>query len=83
VGGLLIVLSYLLKFSHDSQILNSTMTLDVLSFIESKGGNPNEIRDSQRKRGESQEIVDEIIQMYSDWVKSTFYATILMAIVMS
>jgi seryl-tRNA synthetase len=54
------------------------MTLDVLSFIESKGGNPNEIRDSQRKRGESQEIVDEIIQMYSDWVKSKFYATVFM-----
>jgi seryl-tRNA synthetase len=37
------------------------MTLDVLHFIESKGGNPNEIRESQRKRGLSVELVDEVI----------------------
>ena len=46
------------------------MTLDVLHFIEGKGGNPEEIRESQRKRGESVELVDEIIQMYAEWVKS-------------
>jgi seryl-tRNA synthetase len=48
------------------------MTLDIISFIDSKGGNAEEIRESQRKRGHSVELVDEIIQMYSDWVKSTF-----------
>lgn len=48
------------------------MTLDVLHFIDNKGGNAEEIRESQRKRGHSVEIVDEIIQMYNDWVKSTF-----------
>ena len=47
------------------------MTLDILSFIDNKGGNAEEIRESQRKRGHSVEIVDEIIQMYTDWVKST------------
>lgn len=47
------------------------MTLDILSFIDNKGGNAEEIRDSQRKRGHSVELVDEIIQMYADWVKST------------
>ncbi len=46
------------------------MTLDILSFIDNKGGNAEEIRESQRKRGHSVEIVDEIIQMYTDWVKS-------------
>ena len=46
------------------------MTLDVLDFIESKGGNAEAIRESQRKRGLSVEIVDEVIQMYTDWVKS-------------
>jgi len=46
------------------------MTLDVLSFIDNKGGNAEEIRESQRKRGHSVELVDEIIQMYADWVKS-------------
>ena len=46
------------------------MTLDVLHFIDAKGGNAEEIRESQRKRGHSVEIVDEIIQMYADWVRS-------------
>lgn len=48
------------------------MTLDVLQFIDSKGGNAEEIRESQRKRGLSTEIVDEVIKMYGDWVTSTF-----------
>jgi seryl-tRNA synthetase len=46
------------------------MTLDVTSFIDSKGGNAEEIRESQRKRGESVELVDQIIAMYAEWVKS-------------
>lgn len=47
------------------------MTLDVISFIDGKGGNSEVIRESQRKRGHSVEVVDEVIQMYQDWVKST------------
>ena len=46
------------------------MTLDVLHFIDNKGGNAEEIRESQKKRGLSVELVDEVIQMYADWVKS-------------
>jgi seryl-tRNA synthetase len=46
------------------------MTLDILHFIDNKGGNAEEIRESQRRRGDSVELVDEIIQMYADWVKS-------------
>lgn len=49
------------------------MTLDVLHFIDSKGGNAEEIRESQRKRGNSVEVVDEVIKMYADWVKSTSF----------
>ena len=49
-----------------------TMTLDILSFIDTKGGNSAEIKESQKKRGLSVELVDEIIQMYADWVKSKF-----------
>ena len=49
------------------------MTLDVLHFIDNKGGNAEEIRESQRKRGLSVELVDEVIQMYTDWVKSMRY----------
>ena len=47
------------------------MTLDILHFIDNKGGNAEEIRESQRKRGHPVEIVDEVIQMYADWVKSS------------
>ncbi|KAI1787265.1 serine-tRNA ligase [Ganoderma leucocontextum] len=50
------------------------MTLDVLHFIDNKGGNAEEIRESQRKRGLSVEVVDEVIQMYADWVKLDFEA---------
>ncbi|KAG6380147.1 serine-tRNA ligase [Boletus reticuloceps] len=45
------------------------MTLDVLSFIDGKGGNAEEIRESQRKRGEPVELVDQVIEMYAEWVK--------------
>ena len=45
------------------------MTLDVLTFLSDKGGDPEAIRESQRKRGHSVEVVDEVISMYSDWVK--------------
>jgi len=48
------------------------MTLDVTSFIDSKGGNAEEIRESQRKRGEPVELVDQVIEMYAEWVKSTY-----------
>ncbi|CAL1709891.1 unnamed protein product [Somion occarium] len=53
------------------------MTLDVLQFIDNKGGNAEEIRESQRKRGLSVELVDEVIQMYTDWVKMDFEASTL------
>lgn len=51
------------------------MTLDILQFIDGKGGNAQEIRDSQKKRGLSVELVDEVIQMYTDWVKLDFEAS--------
>ncbi|TFY74362.1 hypothetical protein EWM64_g9650, partial [Hericium alpestre] len=50
------------------------MTLDVLSFIDAKGGNAEEIRESQRRRGHSVELVDEVIRMYGEWVKMDFEA---------
>ena len=45
------------------------MTLDVLLFIDKKGGNAESIRESQRKRGLSTEIVDEVVAVYDEWVK--------------
>ncbi|KAI9513447.1 serine-tRNA ligase [Russula earlei] len=50
------------------------MTLDITSFIDNKGGNSEEIRESQRKRGHSVEVIDEVIRMYQDWVKIDFEA---------
>lgn len=46
--------------------------LDIYEFIEEKGGNPERIRESQRARGASVELVDEIIEEYKFWVKVKF-----------
>lgn len=46
--------------------------LDINFFIEEKGGNPNLIKESQKARGASVELVDEIIADYKDWVKTRF-----------
>jgi len=48
------------------------MTLDVLSFIPEKDGIPDAIRESQRKRGEPVETVDEVIALYRAWVRNDF-----------
>ena len=50
--------------------------LDIKDFIAERGGNPERIRESQRKRFEPVEIVDEIIKQYQDhrrgmWLSST------------
>lgn len=44
--------------------------LDINLFIEDRGGNPEIVRESQRRRGASVEIVDEVIALYKEWVKS-------------
>ncbi|QLQ80409.1 hypothetical protein HG537_0D04100 [Torulaspora globosa] len=46
--------------------------LDINQFIEEKGGNPELIKKSQRARGASVELVDEIISDYKEWVKTRF-----------
>lgn len=43
--------------------------LDVLTFIKEKGGDPEVIRESQRRRGHRVEAVDEIIDLYTSWTK--------------
>jgi seryl-tRNA synthetase len=45
--------------------------LDVLDFIVDKGGNPEKIRESQRRRSAPVEVVDEVIALYEDHRKST------------
>jgi seryl-tRNA synthetase len=46
--------------------------LDINLFRVEKGGNPDLIKASQRKRGASCELVDEIIQLDKEWVKIRF-----------
>ena len=46
--------------------------LDIIQFIEEKGGNPEQIRKSQAARGDSVELVDEIINGYKEWTKIRF-----------
>lgn len=46
--------------------------LDINQFIEEKGGNPELIRQSQKARYASVELVDDIIADYKDWVKTRF-----------
>ncbi|KAI9471629.1 Cytosolic seryl-tRNA synthetase [Coemansia sp. RSA 989] len=41
--------------------------LDINLFQTGKGGNPDLIRESQRRRGANPEIVDEIIELYKEW----------------
>ncbi|RYO86809.1 hypothetical protein DL762_004582 [Monosporascus cannonballus] len=38
--------------------------LDTDDFIEERGGNPNRIKESQRRRGASVELVDEVIEQW-------------------
>lgn len=46
--------------------------LDIVQFIEEKGGNPEAIRKSQKARGDSVELVDEIINEYKAWTNLRF-----------
>jgi seryl-tRNA synthetase len=46
------------------------MGLDVLDFIAEKGGNPEAIKESQRRRYAPEAAVDEVIALYEDHRKS-------------
>lgn len=45
--------------------------LDINLFRVDKGGNPEVVRESQRRRGKPVEVVDEIITLDREWVKCT------------
>ncbi|KAK4241238.1 hypothetical protein C8A03DRAFT_41301 [Achaetomium macrosporum] len=49
--------------------------LDVNDFIAERGGNPERIRESQRKRHASVEAVDEVIAMFEDHRRTAYAAT--------
>ena len=41
--------------------------LDINLLIEDRGGNPEMVKESQKRRGGSVEVVDEIIAEYKEW----------------
>lgn len=53
--------------------------LDVNDFIAERGGNPEAIRESQRKRFAPVEVVDEVIAMFEDHRRTAYSATQLNA----
>ncbi|KAG4304026.1 hypothetical protein PORY_002549 [Pneumocystis oryctolagi] len=46
--------------------------LDIHLFISEKGGDPEKIKESQKKRGSSVEIVDQILVFYKSWTAERF-----------
>ena len=48
------------------------MGLDINLFREDKGGNPELIRESQRRRYQPVEAVDEIIDLDNEWKKGSW-----------
>lgn len=44
--------------------------LDVSDFIVEKGGDPNKIRESQRRRYAPEEVVDQVIALFEDHRRS-------------
>ncbi|KAK3378177.1 hypothetical protein B0H63DRAFT_479087 [Podospora didyma] len=53
--------------------------LDVNDFIAERGGNPEQIKESQRKRFAPVEAVDEVIAMFEDHRRTAYSATQLNA----
>lgn len=49
--------------------------LDVNDFITERGGNPELIRESQRRRFANVEIVDEVIALFEDHRKTQYSAS--------
>lgn len=46
------------------------MVLDIQDFIAERGGDPDKIRESQRRRHAPESIVDDIIAKFEDHRKS-------------
>ena len=46
--------------------------IDLQQLQVEKGGNPEVVRESQRKRFASIELVDEVLSLYKNWVSLEF-----------
>ncbi|KAA8572915.1 hypothetical protein EYC84_003467 [Monilinia fructicola] len=64
-------------YSLPALILDVTILkmLDVNDFITERGGNPQKIKESQRRRYAPEEAVDEVIALYEDHRKTQYAAT--------
>lgn len=51
-------------------ISHNTGMLDINDFVTERGGEPEKIRESQRRRYAKPEIVEEVIAMYEDHRRS-------------
>ena len=72
-----VVLKAIQQTFHSTLDVRSNLStmLDITDFIAERGGDPERIRESQRRRGEPVEIVDEIIQMFEDHRKANYGVT--------
>jgi seryl-tRNA synthetase len=61
-----------LPYLHHTPV---TAMLDILDFIAEKGGNPQKIKESQRRRYAPEEAVDEVIALYEEHRKTQYAAT--------
>jgi seryl-tRNA synthetase len=48
--------------------------LDIIDFIKERGGDPEKIRESQRRRYAKVEVVDEVIAMFEDARRTNYDA---------
>ncbi len=44
--------------------------LDLNDFITQRGGDPEKIKESQKRRGDSTELVDQIITSWDEYYRS-------------
>ena len=49
--------------------------LDIADLIPERGGDPNKVKESQRKRFASEEVVDEVIELFGKARATRYEAT--------
>ena len=57
-------------FSFGERCAAPVIMIDVLDLIAERGGNPDKVRESQRKRFAPESVVDEVIALWQDARKS-------------
>jgi hypothetical protein len=73
---LLLSTSFPLLQTHAHTNTHTERMLDINLFRVEKGGNPDLIRESQRRRFANVEIVDEIIRLDKEWRQRNHYLSL-------